>query len=152
MNLREANFFHIERYEYNCGGYALGTFDWYVPYNTDECDYRYTEELVKQAGEEKALDKLANNILADFPELMMVSEDSVKNKLWNFRTYEIIAFRLELKGIYDFHFMKLGKNGSWYEKRGSTDYIHRHAYDYIFQTWNRRYNSKIVFFARERII
>ena len=144
-------FDNIDRWDYNCGGYALETYDWYLPYDRDE-GYFYINELLDEAGELVTLAQLKYRILADFPELKLVSQQEVQDKLIDYHTYQIIAFRIELGGNCDFHFMKLGKNGSWYEKRGASYKIHRHSFNDVFDDcWNGRYNSEIIFFIRERI-
>ena len=70
-----------------------------------------------------------------------------------YKTHEIIAFRITTHADYlewDFHFVKLGKNKSWYEKMGNLTEIERHHFDWVFSVWHRRYNGQIYFLARER--
>lgn len=151
MNLREAKrTWSLDRWDYNCGGYALETYDWYMPYDNEGESWCFLEDYIEEAGFDAANDMCIEHILADFPELRIVREQAVRDKLVDFNKYQIIAFRLETDGTNDFHFMKLGKNGSWYEKRGASGIIHRHNYEYVFGVWNGRYNGNITFFARER--
>ena len=150
MNIKEANAWGYDRWDYNCGGYALETYDWYLPYDNEDKDWYYLSDCIEQAGFYDTNKMCVDYILAEFPELMLISEQAVRDKLLDCRHYQIIAFRLETDGDNDFHFMKLGKNGSWYEKRGSSSRIYCHNYEYVFGVWNGRYNGNITFFARER--
>lgn len=89
-----------ERSEYNCGGFALGTFDWYIP---SGCDYFDPEGTVE-------------SILEDHPELRIIdSPDSVDPLV------KVIGFRFGHdwcdEDWPDFHFL-VRIDGDWYEKQG----------------------------------
>ena len=52
---RERNEDNTLSYWYNCGGFALGTFSWYYPYDNDLLDYAYNNNLID--------DRIYNRIL-----------------------------------------------------------------------------------------
>lgn len=135
------NINNTDKFDYNCGGYALGTFSWYTPFNEPTYidletpdDYDEIEEIAVE------------NILHDFPDLSLVSPINVRNKDINYKTTEIIAFRFSED---DFHFWKLGKNSTWYDKMGGSTIIRTHSYSEVFAPWGR-YNGRIYFFTRTR--
>lgn len=136
--------------DYNCGGYALGTFDWYLPAESSE-EYFDTIDILAYEDLDEALNMAVDNILAHFPELDLVSIDNIKKDKIDYKNNEVIAFRFETKGTHDFHFMRLGANHQWYEKCGNANYIFNHNYQYIFGMWNQCYDGEIVFFTRPRL-
>lgn len=143
-NLRNTN-----RMFFNCGGYALGTFKWYYPAKSNKAYDRIDSALAK--GDYIHATTLAvSHMIKEFG-FSIVSGEEIKAKMINFKNIEIIAFRFELDAeSRDFHFMKLGANGSWYEKRGSRPFIYRHNYDYVFEDWAGRYDGPIAFLIRPR--
>ena len=96
---KKRNVRNSDRYNYNCAGYALSCFSWYCPFS-------FHEDNVSEC---------AKQILEDFPNTRIVS--SKKDLLPN---EYLIAFRTSKT---DFHFMRRGKNGVWYQKRGQSPYL-----------------------------
>lgn len=90
--------------DYNCGGYALGTFNWFCPYGS------YAEDtLLGRRSKETTLKNFTKYILLTFEErIRLISKVEEKTK-----DEYVIAFRI---GYEDFHFMKRGDNGVWYHK------------------------------------
>lgn len=135
------NIKNTDKWEYNCGGYALSTYSWYTPFEEEReiclCNHHMYREIEKEA---------VAHILSDFPELKLVEEESVYNKVIDYTTNEIIAFRFS---NYDFHFWKLGKNGKWYDKMGGLSTINIHRYFDVFKKWGL-YGGKLYFFTRPR--
>lgn len=120
--------------KYNCGGYALGSFDWYKPYHRI-CPnfYRATEKDYRIC---------IQAMLKDFsPNLRVIKTMSSLKQ-----GETAIAFRLD--GLGDFHYMRKGKNGSWYHKMGGSYPIYRITEYEVFHTaWCDRYSKPIVLFA-----
>lgn len=146
---KNPTFNNTNRYFYNCGGYALGVYKWYLPASSKRTYARIEKDIAKGNYEEGTM-RAVKHMCKEF-NFFIVSEEEVRSHRINSRNMEIIAFRYECDGFCnDFHFMKLGKNNSWYEKRGSDPIIYRHDYNYVFGVWNNRYDGPIVFIARPR--
>ena len=133
--------------DYNCGGYALGTFSWYRPALKlmdwgDECVSLTPTEV------EETYKHCIETILTDFPTMRVI------RKVKDLRANEYaIAFRLGgIDGVDDFHFIKRARNGQWYHKRGALA-PERISKDKIFEpVWYNSgwlYRGKIILFAKE---
>lgn len=133
---------NTDKFTYNCGGYALGTFSWYCPLEPDEFD-------TFDGDETECLQACTDAILSDFPDLFLIDEYDMIYPKYSCRKYEIIAFRISYHD--DFHFWKLGRNNMWFDKMGRANWIDHHSYNDVFaDTWNGRYDSEIIFFGRKR--
>lgn len=116
--------------EYNCAGYALGSFNWYCPINDDR-------RACKQTGD---IEMFVNQILQDFPNIRVIKQLSDLNK-----NEYAIAFRLADN---DFHFIKRNKSGKWFAKMGGSN-IKQYTKDEVFsEKWDEKYDSEIVLFAK----
>lgn len=136
------NISNTSQYDYNCGGYALGTFNWYCPYRNDG---DHTSHLRMKMSVNDMARYYADFILEDF--FGKIREiKSITELLENERA---IAFRC---GVEDFHFCIRGHNGVWYHKPGCS-YIRRIAKTEIFaKEWRSPsglvyYDSQIILFA-----
>lgn len=128
---------------YNCAGYALETFNWYVPVpaGSDTEDIEWGSPLETERN--MMAFEFVSQILADFDDVRLVPALScVRSDEYAF------AFRV---GVDDFHFVKRGRNGQWYEKRGSGS-IYRMTEEKVFHSeWeDGRYNGAIFLFAKKR--
>lgn len=149
--------------EYNCGGYALGTFNWYLPYEKDkdfwyESNIDFINDLLDtgwsiEEATEKILDKNIEQMLKQFSNLEVIEKPTDEN--------DIIAYRLsvmadeefygEEPSIWDmdFHFL-LYHDGQWTHKngKGAIEKFEGNLYD----VWNIdsyfEYNSPIRFLRR----
>ena len=127
--------------EYNCGGYALSTYNWFCP-NTNAEKY-YNMDI------EERVNYSVRYIIRFFGKEKIRVIHSIEEKT---STEYIIAFRV---GDEDFHFMKRGDNGVWYHKPGSNT-IRRIKKEEVFaEKWYSprgwtTYNSKIVLFAMQK--
>ena len=123
---------------YNCGGYALNTYNWFCPNRDSDCYYSLTLEervdyavkyMIKFFGKEKI------RVISSVKEITSVEY--------------AVAFRV---GKNDFHYMKRGKNGVWYHKPGSNT-IRRATKEEVFaDEWTSPcgwtiYDSKLVLLA-----
>lgn len=136
--------------EYNCGGYALGTFTWYRPYPQELSDkFFHVDTIIDQVfnGDMSAfVCYCVDYMLADFAgRLRMIQSEEEKQE-----NEYVIAFRVAPN---DFHYMKKGHNNVWYEKMGSSYYINSvKATDVFAEAWHEcrydgGYNSEIVLLA-----
>lgn len=125
------------RSTYNCGGFALGCFSWYCPREDFfNYDFRsYAEALSKTMYSVRCM-------LADFADLRVISSlDEVEENEYP------ILFRHSSDG--DFHYVKRGKNGVWYHKRGASIEIEVMQKEKIFDRWCNRYDGPIIMFAKK---
>lgn len=149
--LRNAD--NTDSWDYNCGGFALGTFSWYEPFYFNEDGCYLCEDLAEEGyGVESIQEILCNNcvdsILEDFGEKIRVvsREDDLKVN------EELIAFRVDcgFESDYesqDFHF-RVFRDGRWQEKNGH-GMIHD-ADDPDEDIWNERYLGPTIYLAKLR--
>lgn len=125
---------------FNCGGYALDTFTWYNP-----C-YGFDYFFDSEEENDKKIDFLSEIMLEEFPDMRRIdSPDEVgKNEY-------VIAFRITQSIFdFDFHFIRRGRNGVWYEKMGARMGINRVSKEEVFApSWKNKYFGKIAFFAKK---
>ena len=140
------NIRNTDKADYNCGGYALGTFSWYLPSRTRE---EYTDIMghADIGDMDTALTLAAEAIVSELPGWSVVPLALVMERKYSPKDYEIVAMRF---CYYDFHFWKLGRNWNWYDKMGGCKQIDRHAFNDVRYKWNGRYDSPVVCFMRAR--
>ena len=140
------NIRNTDKADYNCGGYALGTFSWYLPSRTRE---EYTDIMghADIGDMDTALALAAEAIVNELPGWSVVPLALVMERKYSPKDYEIVALRF---CYYDFHFWKLGRNWNWYDKMGCRRQINRHAFNDVRNVWNDRYDSPVVCFMRAR--
>lgn len=130
-NLR--NIRNTDTWDYNCGGFALGTFSWYEPMS-EVAGYDYRRDY---------LSACVSVLLEEFSDLRMIIDISDLHK-----DEYAIAFRASAD---DFHFLKRGDNGKWYHKRGSSPRIETIPTNEVFTTaWYDDYDSPIILFAKKK--
>ena len=129
----ERNIKNTPKHTYNCGGYALNIFNWYVPSLTPN-------EGIVCAGRH-TVHEYAQQIVKDIPNTHIIQSLNELTK-----DEYAIAFRL---ANHDFHFMKRGKNGRWYSKRGSSPQIESFSEkEALHKPWFEDYDGEIVLLAR----
>ena len=140
------NIRNTDKADYNCGGYALGTFSWYLPSRTRK---EYTDIMghADIGDMDTALTLAAEAIVSELPGWSVVPFALVMERKYSPKDYEIVAMRF---CYYDFHFWKLGRNWNWYDKMGCRGQIDRHAFNDVRNVWNDRYDSPVVCFMRAR--
>lgn len=125
---------NVDKYDYNCGGYALGTFNWWGFY------------CLRFSGE-RNLEDCVEELLEVFPDKLRIITSPKECKSNEY----VIAFRMS---DVDFHFLKLSKNGRWYHKRGAFPKIEifpkKDLFNKIWKNGSYYYDSEIVFFAMRR--
>ena len=141
------NIRNTDKADYNCGGYALGTFSWYLPSRTRE---EYTDIMgYADIGDmDTALTLAAEAIVNELLGWSIIPLALVMERKYSPKDYEVVALRF---CFYDFHFWKLGRNWNWYDKMGCCRRIGRHAFNDVRRyEWNDRYDSPVVCFIRAR--
>ena len=132
---------NTEQFSYNCGGYALGTFSWYLPSYSDTVwgiFRHYNEDQMAEITEEAV-----EIMLHDFPDLRLISDLRQVQK-----DEYAIAFRVSSDG--DFHYARQDYYKKWSYKRGSTA-ICKITQRYVFRNdWHGRYNGPLILFAKKR--
>lgn len=110
---------HKDRYDYNCGGFALGTFNWYLPYKKyDET----TEDALYDIREDDSLDEDGLcDALADYYIEYMEWDLGLReiNNIDDIKEGEhLVAFRA---ANYDFHYIRQLSDGTWAQKMGGSE-------------------------------
>lgn len=126
----ERNIRNTNKIFYNCAGYALETFSWYIP-------------LTSGINNSRHYDIMVQTMLEDFPDLRIIKKISDLQ----FDEYAI-AFRTSHN---DLHYIKRASNGHWFHKRGRESKIRTMKEKEVFgKEWmNGKYNSKITLFAKK---
>ena len=140
---RNRNERNTSQWDYNCGGYALGTFSWYLPNDNDDvedfwgCQDHSYEEMVSITR------TCVDWMLDDFDDLRII------HRLSEVRHDEYaIAFRVSSDG--DFHYIKQGKFRTWTHKCGMGCINTITRWEVFHTHWNDRYDGPIVLFAKKR--
>ena len=144
---------NTERNQYNCGGYALETFSWVLPCDTEEeCEelydfdmweYDYDEDDFNESAERGA-EWMLNNV----PNLRRVDSPDVKleENEW------LIGFKVGAgTGDGDFHYIKRTPSGRFYHKPGGS-YVRRMGKkEALSDNWcDGKYTSKTIWLARKK--
>jgi hypothetical protein len=141
FNGEKRNLSNTERCDYNCGGFALGLYNWYFPYPQEmrkelsffgmwEYPYRKTMKI------------MVNYMVDTLPVRVIKSLKHLDEE-----TEYCVAFRLSKN---DFHYVKRYRQGVWYHKMGGSYHIQRMEEEEVFSKkgWiDGRYNSNIVLLA-----
>lgn len=102
---------------YNCGGFALGTYDWYLPY---EDEWQWEEWVTDLCADYEGYDELCDALAARCVEYMQC--DGVAREIGNeaeLREDEyLVLFRAAET---DFHYARRLSNGEWWHKMGGQD-------------------------------
>ncbi len=135
--------------EYNCAGYALGTFNWLLPY--DEKDREIIKEndfdidLLEETTNTQVytVENFTKYLLKTFDNLRVIEYPSQAKD-----NEEVIGMRIDYNDL-DFHFIRRKLNKKWYHKIGGSDVIRFKEENVFKPLWCNRYNSEIVFFAKK---
>ena len=128
---------------YNCGGFALGIFNWYRPYtwneNTEETNdetiYDIREDIDYGADYDECCTKIAHIMIKTMENegLCRCIEDSSELKKGEY----LVAFKASYD---DFHYARRLSNGRWFHKMGCSN-IEEISEDkvYSYKWWNELY-------------
>lgn len=148
--LGHRNIGNTPRRDFNCGGYALGTFNWYKPVleeNEDEEDLMFDSEIDVYERTQRCV----NAMLMEFAGVLRVINDVSELMTDEYA----IAFRLQDgDGWDDFHYMKRASNGVWYQKCGGYPTIFRATkHEALYEEWSTdvsyTYYGPVVLFAKK---
>lgn len=141
LPLEERTYENTPKRMYNCGGYALENYGWYCPYSED--DAIYMDDVFEFCEVKYEEEKFVEYMLDTIPNLRSITDISelAENEY-------AIAFRVSCD---DFHFVKRGGNGCWYEKMGGSNCINRMTKEEVFSDrWHDRYDGELYLFAKKR--
>lgn len=154
FNIRnERNLSNTDTQDFNCGGWALETFNWYQPDGgciDEERDFheiRCRTDISRHRRAKLMLRASIDNMLEDFDgrlRLIKLNDPILPNE------YRI-AFRFS-DTLRDFHFAKELSPNYWSHKPGDGE-IQFFDTKELLSAWNRgsnNYNRKIAFFAMKR--
>lgn len=142
---------NVQGWQYNCGGYALETFNWIAPYDTYEdserlvdCDEWSDEEYDFDERAEKLFEWMLENV----PDLRRVDgpdvETSSDEVLVGFKT----GWGPSFEG--DFHYIKRSPKGLWFHKPGSRRVRRMSKREALAQTWcHGAYESDTIWMVRK---
>ena len=141
---REEVFMGNNIYDFNCQGFAFGTYQWDYPY-----DRAYRNVMFQaEEGNEFLIDEYLDitvNWLLDYYSGQLRVIDNVKEIE---QGEEVIAYKV---GAHDFHFMKRKSNGKWYHKPGASPIQSIAQREVFSKVWKNRsgttYTSELVLFA-----
>lgn len=132
--LKKRNIRNTDKINYNCGGYALESFSWYLPrHNCTPVGWNY----------DSTVEDCVEAMLEDFTNLRVISSvDDLRGNEY------AVAFRLSAD---DFHYVKRASNGHWYHKMGRSNYISTMKKEVVFsESWGYGYEGEIVLLAVAR--
>ena len=142
---RNRNINNTCKMDYNCGGYALGTFNWYLPFINESEHIPLDFETMEEA--EALTDHCVKSMLLEFKSRNLRVVDNLSCLKINEYAF---AFRISSDG--DFHYVRRHTNGNWFHKCGAESTIRLMKSEEVFTTdWcNGRYDGPIVLFAIHR--
>ena len=144
LDVKEETFMGNNTQDFNCQGFAFGTYEWDFPYDrayrnimftADEGDYYLINEYLN----------ITVNWLLDFysGQLRLIGDVKDANA-----DEEVIAYKV---GNRDFHFMKRKSNGKWYHKPGAMPIRVIKQKEVFKKVWKNdngtTYTSDLVLFA-----
>ena len=142
---------NTERNQYNCGGYALETFSWVLPCDTEEeCEELYDFDMWEYDYDEDDFNESAERgaewMLANVPNLRRVDSPDVKleENEW------LIGFKVGAgSGDGDFHYIKRTPSGRFYHKPGANRVRRMSKKEALSDNWcDGKYTSRTIWFAR----
>lgn len=133
---------NVEGWQFNCGGYALSTYNWLCPYDTEEDSDRLFDDWYSDMSSNEKLEETVDWMLRHVPDLRLVNgvEDLEEDEY-------LIAYKC---GRTDFHYMKRLPSGQWWHKMGSSRTRRISEKAVYADTWlHGKYDSDTAFFAKK---
>ncbi len=148
-------------WDYNCGGFALGTFEWLELSSFKVFNYLKAKEILLKKKDVKT--KKDRRFLKDYrKKINRNTKECVEELLKNYDFIRIIKKTSELKpneyaftfrrGDDDFHFIRRFSNGVWTHKPGSMSIRKMETKEVFSKEWEHGktpYCSKLYMFACE---
>ena len=139
----ERSWDNTSNFEFNCGGYAFGTFSWYEPHpdKTERCDYGFQNAYYRLQKRRWVI----KNILQDFANVRIIH--SIKDLHPN--EYAVAARMSDT----DFHFMRRDCADCWSHKRGNHPALWTATDKEVLHSreWIGGYYGKVMLFAVNRV-
>ena len=133
---------NVEGWQFNCGGYALSTYNWLCPYDTEEDSDRLFDDWYSDMSSNEKLEETVDWMLRHVPDLRRVNgvEDLEDDEY-------LIAYKC---GRTDFHYCKRLPSGQWWHKMGSSRTRRIAEHKVYASTWlGGKYDSDTAFFAKK---
>lgn len=133
---------NTDRCDYNCGGFALGLYNWYLPY-PQEMRSEISGFLGGWVHSYRKTTKIMVKYMVDTLPIRVIK--SLKHL--DEQTEYCVAFRLSKS---DFHYVKRYREGVWYHKMGGSYHIEKMKEEEVFfkKGWiGGKYNSNIILLA-----
>lgn len=148
--------------EFNCGGFALQTLDWYIPASWRD----YEGGVESEEDLELAFNLCTEDIIKDYE--VRGDTDYYLEEIPNYASVpigvEVIGFRFDVElndefdddditnryFLDDFHFIWRDSKGVWWDKPGFTEV--KQFTQGLYDDWNGRYNSEIIWFAKRKFL
>lgn len=132
---------------YNCGGYALETFSWYIPKDKNGNGY-VSGGFFNEFNGQRITEESVKVMLSEIHRLRVLQGPDDRISYGEYR----LAFRIGKNG--DFHFIKQDKQGKWWHKMGCLHIEHFPKQFVNADEWPSEsgyvYSGPIVFMARNR--
>ena len=144
LNQKDETFMGNNIYDFNCQGFAFGTYQWDYPYDLAYKGVMFTADEDNCYLIDEYLDITVNWLLNYYSSQLRVI-DNIKEVE---QGEEVIAYRV---GAHDFHFMKRKSNGKWYHKPGASPIQSVTQKEVFSKVWKNRngttYTSELILFA-----
>lgn len=144
LNQKEETFMGNNIYDFNCQGFAFGTYQWDYPYDQAYKGVMFTADEDNYYLIDEYLDITVNWLLNYYSSQLRVINNIKEIE----QGEEVIAYRV---GAHDFHFMKRKSNGKWYHKPGASPVQSVTQKEVFSKVWKNRsgttYTSELVLFA-----
>jgi hypothetical protein len=133
---------NVERWQFNCAGYAMNTYNWLCPYDTEEDSERLFDDWYGSMSSNEKLEETVEWMLERIPDLRRVNGvDDLEDDEY------LIAYKC---GHSDFHYCKRLPNGQWWHKPGSGRTRRIAEHKVYARTWSDgKYDSDTVFLAKK---
>lgn len=131
--LKETSDEVLKAYHFNCGGFALGNYEWYLPSSFPTEEYLWEAEEEDEMIEEviKLQDDFYNGVIDHYEACTAIGEIYMNSMCKDLRFVRRIESESELKegeylvafkaAISDFHYARKLTNGRWFHKMGGCD-------------------------------
>lgn len=144
---------NVERWQYNCGGFALGTYNWICPYDTEEegeeyIDFDYWADDSDEVDFNERAEYTAEWMLNNIPGLRRVDSPDAKLEDGEW----LIGYKVGRGPSWDgdFHFIKQTPSGRFYHKPGGNTIRRMGKAEALSSSWSDgAYTSKTIWLARK---
>ena len=135
---------NVETWKFNCGGYALETYNWICPYSTEQDSDRLFDDWYSEMSNDERVEETSDWMVRNIPFLRRVNgvEDLQDDEY-------LIAYKC---GTHDFHFCKRLPSGIWMHKPGGSRTRRISEKTVMSKHWvngGTIYSSETVFFAKK---